>query len=49
MLLGVCPVSNAEVERGFSAMNRIKNLVRNRLKTIKLKFLLIIRLIGEIW
>ena len=31
-IIGVIPTSNAVVERGFSAMKRIKNLLRNKLK-----------------
>jgi hypothetical protein len=38
--------SNAEVERGFSCMGRIKDDLRNRLTTDSLNDLMIIRLCG---
>ena len=41
------PSSNAEIERGFSAMSRIKTLSRNKLLTENLDNLMIISLIGE--
>jgi len=40
------PISNAEVERGFSAVNRIKTDLRNRLSTGKLEDLMMISLNG---
>jgi len=40
------PLSNAEVERGFSAMNRVKNDLRNRLSVGKLEDLMMITLNG---
>ena len=40
------PCSNAEVERGFSAMNRIKTDLKNRLSVCRLEDLLMISLNG---
>jgi len=40
------PCTNAEVERGFSAMNRIKTDIRNRLLPEKLNDLMMISLNG---
>jgi hypothetical protein len=43
------PISNAEVERGFSAVNRIKTdlRIRNRLSTGKLEDLMMIHLMVQ--
>jgi len=40
-------ISNAEVERGFSAVNRIKTDLRNRLSTGKLEDLMMIHLMVQ--
>jgi hypothetical protein len=46
-IYAVIPCSNAEVERGFSTMNRIKTKIRNRLLPENLKELMVIDLVGE--
>jgi len=43
----VLPISNAEVERGFSSMYRIKTYSRNRLLTGILENLMMISLNGD--
>ena len=46
-LYAALPCSNACVERGFSAMNRIKSLPRNKMSTDKPNFLMHISLNGQ--
>ena len=45
-IYAVLPCSNAEVERGFSCMNRIKTKIRNRLLPDTLRELMLIDLVG---
>lgn len=45
-IASLIPVSTAECERAFSAMNRIKTELRNRLKTSTLRFLIRISIEG---
>lgn len=45
-LYSTLPVSNAEVERGFSALSRIKTKLRNKLSVGRLEDLMMISLNG---
>ena len=44
--MGICLVINAEVERGFSTLNRIKSEIRNLLGVLRLNFIKLVKEVG---
>ena len=48
-LYAVLPTSNAEVERGFSTMNRVKNKLQNKMCAYSLRSVMMTRCNGCPW